>query len=212
MPMSSRSDDREDKSLLLGVLQAVDRDSAQSQRRIASELGVALGLVNAYLKRCINKGLVKISEAPKKRYAYYLTPQGFAEKSRLTVEYLSVSFSFFRRAKADCAAVFDAVKQRGGSRVALAGVSDLAEIATICALESGVTIAAIVDPQAREQSFAGVPVVRSLGELVFDAVMITDIRRARETTEAAIREFGANRVIVPALLDVRLRADREDAP
>ena len=45
------------------------------------------------------KGLVKMSQVPLNRYAYYLTPQGFAEKSRLTAEYLSVSFNFFRRAR-----------------------------------------------------------------------------------------------------------------
>src|ERR1700687_3553185 len=99
------NDSGEDERIVLDLLNSVD-DGAQSQRRIAEELGIALGLVNAYLKRCIKKGLVKVGQAPARRYAYYLTPQGFAEKSRLTVEYLSDSFSFFRRARTDCAAVF----------------------------------------------------------------------------------------------------------
>src|SRR3972149_9861076 len=82
----SQEDDAEKARVMLGLLESVERDGGQSQRRLASELGIALGLVNAYLKRCIKKGLVKVSEAPARRYAYYLTPQGFAEKSRLTVE------------------------------------------------------------------------------------------------------------------------------
>ena len=84
---------------LLGVLNVVERDSQISQRLISRELGVALGLANAYLKRCVRKGFIKISQVPKRRYAYYLTPQGFAEKARLTGEYLSVSLSFFRTAR-----------------------------------------------------------------------------------------------------------------
>ena len=119
----------ESSRIMLGLLDAVEQDRAQSQRLLASELGIALGLVNAYLKRCVKKGLVKVREAPARRYAYYLTPQGFTEKSRLTVEYLSVSFSFFRRAKAECGAVFRVAAERGFHRVALAGISDLAEIA-----------------------------------------------------------------------------------
>jgi DNA-binding MarR family transcriptional regulator len=91
----------EDERIVLNLLNSVD-DGAQSQRRIAEELGIALGLVNAYLKRCIKKGLIKVTQAPARRYAYYLTPKGFAEKSRLTVEYLAASFSFFRQARADC--------------------------------------------------------------------------------------------------------------
>src|SRR5712671_2092701 len=102
-----------DERIVLGLLESVERDGAQSQRKLASELGIALGLVNAYLKRCVKKGLLKVSEAPARRYAYYLTPQGFAEKARLTVQYLSNSFSFFRLAKSDCARVFAAAKVNG---------------------------------------------------------------------------------------------------
>src|SRR5215472_11654139 len=119
----------EKSRIMLGLLESVGRDGGQSQRRLASELGIALGLVNAYLKRCIKKGLVKVSQAPPRRYAYYLTPQGFAEKSRLTIEYLTLSFSFFRQARADCARTLAFAHENGWSRIALAGMSDLAEIA-----------------------------------------------------------------------------------
>src|SRR5215472_10062073 len=101
----------EKSRIMLGLLESVGRDGGQTQRRLASELGIALGLVNAYLKRCIKKGLVKVSQAPARRYAYYLTPQGFAAKSRLTMEYLSESFSFFRRARADCTESFALAKE-----------------------------------------------------------------------------------------------------
>ena len=135
MPQAARSEESENARIVLGLLESVERDGAQSQRKLASDLGIALGLVNAYLRRCVKKGLLKIGQAPARRYAYYLTPHGFAEKSRLTVEYLSSSFSFFRRAREDCSLVLKAAQARGWKRIALIGVSDLAEIATICALE-----------------------------------------------------------------------------
>src|SRR5665213_1740426 len=141
--------------IMLGLLDSVERDGGQSQRRIASELGIARGLVNAYLKRCVKKGLVKANQAPARRYVYYLTPQGFAEKSRLTVEYLSYSFRFFRQAKADCAALLHAAGERGVFRIAFAGKSDLAEIAAICAMDAGMMIVAVVDPDATESRFVG---------------------------------------------------------
>src|SRR5664280_3632287 len=113
MSQSLPGEDTDKARIILGLLEAVERDGAQSQRRLAAELGIALGLVNAYLKRCIKKGLVKVSQAPARRYAYYLTPQGFAEKSRLTVAYLSSSFSFFRHAKTDCSGLFRLAKAGG---------------------------------------------------------------------------------------------------
>src|SRR5271157_2281578 len=113
MPQAARNDEPDNARIVLGLLESVERDGAQSQRKLASDLGIALGLVNAYLKRCVKKGLVKIGQAPARRYAYYLTPHGFAEKSRLTVEYLSSSFGFFRQAKADCGAALRLAAARG---------------------------------------------------------------------------------------------------
>src|ERR1700761_3074857 len=150
---AAKSEKAEDSRILLDLLNSVERDGGQSQRRLAAELGIALGLVNAYLKRCVKKGLIKVSEAPARRYAYYLTPHGFAEKSRLTVEYLSSSFSFFRRAREDCSDVLKAAHARGWTRIVLIGVSDLAEIATICALERGIAILAVVDGKSANGRF-----------------------------------------------------------
>src|SRR5882762_8580374 len=145
--------EHENERIVLGLLNSVEHDGDKSQRHIAAELGIALGLVNAYLKRCVKKGLVKVHDAPARRYAYYLTPQGFAEKSRLTVQYLSNSFSFFRLAKSDCARVFDDAKARWFTRLVLAGKSDLAEIAILCAVEAAVTIVAVVDPRSDDAQF-----------------------------------------------------------
>lgn len=213
MPQAVRDEEPDNARIVLGLLQSVERDGAQSQRKLASDLGIALGLVNAYLKRCVKKGLLKIGQAPARRYAYYLTPNGFAEKSRLTVEYLTSSFSFFRRAREDCATVLKAAHARGWTRVALAGVSDLAEIATICALEQGITIVAVVDAAAAQEKFVGAPVVRSLAAVEdgFDALVVTDLQTTRESLRAIISQIDAERVLVPALLGIRLNRTAESA-
>jgi DNA-binding MarR family transcriptional regulator len=196
-----KSTELEKTRIMLGLLESVERGEGQTQRRLSSELGVALGLVNAYLKRCVNKGLIKVSEAPARRYMYYLTPRGFAEKSRLTVEYMSYSLSLFRQAKNDCAAALETARGRGFAQIAIVGASDLAEIAVICALDRGVTIAAIIDGQSELQRFAGVPVVKSYDDLgALDAVIVTDIVATAATVEAAVARLGPGRVLVPALL------------
>lgn len=199
---ATESDKSEDARILLDLLNSVERDGGQSQRRLASELGIALGLVNAYLRRCMRKGLVKATEAPARRYVYYLTPQGFAEKSRLTFEYLSVSFDFFRRAKAECSAVFTTAAERGYRRVALAGICDLAEIAMICALDSGVKVTAVVDGKSALAHFVGVPVFASFDAVIgeCDVVLVTDLQRAAEFAEQASAAFGAERVLAPRLI------------
>src|SRR5215510_13283920 len=191
--------EHENERIVLGLLSSVENDGERSQRRMAAELGIALGLVNAYLKRCIKKGLVKVHDAPARRYAYYLTPQGFAEKSRLTVQYLSDSFSFFRLAKGDCASVLRVAKANGFGRVVLAGKSDLAEVVILCAFEAGVSIVAVVDPHGEGEHLAGVNVHKAYDEVkaAFDAVIVTDVARAKASYDAALEACGAERVLVP---------------
>ena len=131
--------------IVLSVLTSIERDSSITQRKLANELGIALGLANAYLRRCVRKGLIKMSQVPLNRYAYYLTPQGFAEKSRLTAEYLAVSLDFFRRSRSDCVVLFRQCEALGWQKVALYGAGDLAEIAILSASETAVEVTGTVE-------------------------------------------------------------------
>lgn len=206
MSRQADSEDAEKAQIMRGLLESVARDGAKSQRHLATELDIALGLVNAYLRRCIKRGLVKVSQVPARRYAYYLTPKGFAEKSRLTAEYLSFSFGFFRQAKADCALMLEAARMRKLTRLVLAGRSDLAEIAAICALETGAEIVAVVDAKSATPQFFGLPVVASFDDVAggFDAVIVTDLLTPQETFGSAVERFGADRVLVPNLLRMQI--------
>jgi len=94
----SRSDRQ--SQLTLELLQAIDQKDDISQRHLAQEMGVALGLANSYLKRCVKKGWVKMTTAPANRYLYYVTPTGFAEKARLTADFFTTSLALFRQSNA----------------------------------------------------------------------------------------------------------------
>jgi DNA-binding MarR family transcriptional regulator len=172
------SQDTGDPEIVLGLLTSIERNSAITQRKLAGDLGIALGLANSYLRRCVRKGLVKIGQVPLNRYAYYLTPQGFAEKSRLTAEYLTVSFNFFRRARADCAEFLQECAARGWRRVALYGAGELAEIAVLSAGESDIEIACVIDLARAGGRCVGVPIVADLAAAQelggFDGIILTD--------------------------------------
>lgn len=208
MTRESRHEKKRDAEIMLGLLDAVERNGDRSQRRLAAELNIALGLLNTYLAGCIKKGLVKARQVPARRYFYYLTPRGFAEKSKLTLEFLSSSFGFFREAKQDCFDLFDHAREGGMTRLILAGGSDLAEVAALCATDRGIKIVGIVDPAGG--TFLGMPVQRSFSSLAveFDAVMITDLVATPKTVAEALLRFGSRRVLVPNLLRGRIRPGR----
>lgn len=193
----------DDESITLGLLNAVEENSALTQRSMAGELGIALGLTNAYLKLCVRKGLIKMSMAPANRYAYYLTPKGFAEKSRLTARYLSISFNFFRAARKQCSATFEDCAAKGWRRVLLAGAGDMCEIATLCAGECGVELVGILDPDVYETELAGLTIFSDLdGAGPHDAIVITDMAEPQKTFDTLAKFVSADRVLAPRLLNV----------
>jgi len=200
-----------DPEIVLGLLTSIERNSAITQRKLAGDLGIALGLANSYLRRCVRKGLIKIGQVPLNRYAYFLTPQGFAEKSRLTAEYLTVSFNFFRRARADCAELLQECAARGWRRVALYGAGDLAEVAVLSAGDSEIDVACVIDLARAGGRCVGVPIVADLAaaqELgVIDGVIVTDTLapQARfDELAASAPAYGLSAacVVAPSLLGI----------
>src|SRR5262245_24656529 len=175
-PPPATSADGQQTEITLGVLDAVEQNAQVTQRSVASELGIALGLANAYLKRCMRKGWIKVKQIPPNRYLYYLTPKGFAEKSRLTAEYLGSSFTFFRRARAQLEDAMGACAAQGWKRVALYGKGELTEIGALCNAEFHLDLV-VVAPGAGAR-VAGVPAVGALGEAgALDAVIVTDLAK-----------------------------------
>jgi DNA-binding MarR family transcriptional regulator len=187
--------------ITLGVLSAVEADAEISQRVISHELGMALGLANAYLKRCVRKGWIKVRQVPRRRYAYYLTPQGFAEKTRLTAEYLSVSFTFFRKAREQMSELMAQCAANGWRRIVFAGVSELSHVGRLCAYDLPVELVAIVDRGHAGKRLYGVPVVASLADVERpEAVIVTSLVKPDAVYNAMKREMDAERVLTPRLL------------
>jgi DNA-binding MarR family transcriptional regulator len=211
MPRQSHQNPNDSKSfasqdeIMLGVLNAIERDSHISQRTISAELGVALGLANAYLKRCMRKGWIKVQQVPRRRYIYYLTPQGFAEKTRLATEYLTSSFTFFRRARGQMSELFQLCADNGWQRVAFAGISEFAEVGTLCAHEYSLDLVGIVDTEHAGLRFCGLPVHATLGECgPVDAVIVTSIEPPEVTYGDAAGEIARERVLAPYYLRMAL--------
>lgn len=204
-PLGKSADPSVDAATMAALLDAIDRTDQHTQRSLAERLDIALGLANALLKRCVSKGLVKIQSAPARRYAYYLTPKGFAEKSRLVAEYLTFSLDFFRRARGQYEEAFASLAARDVKSVAIAGSSDLAEIALLSASAAGLEVAAIIAPGRNEASFQGRPIVADWAaaqKLGAKAVAIADSMAPQEVYNQLREALPAEYLIAPPLLHV----------
>ena len=193
------------ESLTLEILEAIEQRDDVTQRHLANRLGVALGLANSYLKRCVRKGYIKINQAPANRYLYYLTPKGFSEKSRLTAQYLSTSFEFYRRAGNSLNDVYLKCLTQKYHRILLCGVSELAEIASLRANEHGVNIIGTFDPESKLDHFISLPVWQSFDAVDdFDACILTSLNKTKELRSLLINEVEAGKLLVPSIFGVSL--------
>lgn len=204
-----------EEQIIYRLLTAIDNDSDVSQRRLSFDIGIAVGSVNWYLKRCLSKGLIKLKQAPVKRYVYYLTPKGLEEKSRLTAEYLQRSLELYRLGRRECSEFFGDCAAQGKNRIFLMGDGDLAEIACLSSLGTPVQVKAVIDGISGRHSCAGVPIVSTVsaaitaigGELP-DVILLTDLSRPRRAYASAAEQaseagLSADVIHIPRILNFK---------
>lgn len=182
------------------MLSAIDSGPGISQRRLASQMGIALGLTNSYIKRCVRKGFIKINEAPANRYFYYLTPKGFSEKTRLTARFLASSLDFYRNAAESCEQVYRECSRRGHDAVVLCGRSELAEIAFLKSLDSDVRVLGLVDLDERQGAFFSRDVWHSLDAAPRMPRVVTSLVDAEQVVSRIRRHDPDVPVYVPPVL------------
>ena len=198
--MSRKSRDDE---IIRDMLVRVGEAEHINQRTQSKELGIALGMTNAYLKRCVRKGLIKISEIPPNRYAYYLTPQGFTEKTRLTAEFLSDSLIYFRRARSQYLEIYGQCLNLGWNKLVLAGASELSEIAILAAREHNVDIQGVIVKNEENSSCYGLPDLKGItASNKPDAVIKTELSKPQEEYDNLIKLVSAKRVFAPPILNI----------
>lgn len=148
-----------DSSRSLQLLSEISGEEPLSQRELSRRLGIAVGLVNSYLKNLVAKGFVRVKDFPSNRYAYLLTPQGIAEKSRLAYQHLSYFTSLYTVARQDYFDLFRRLEDAGVREVAFCGVDEVAEVAYLSLQETGLKLVVVMDEGRQGELFFGLPVV-----------------------------------------------------
>ena len=58
-----------------------------NQRDLSRHLNLSLGMTNMLLRRLVTKGYIRIKQLDRRKAEYILTPKGFSEKMRKSVNY-----------------------------------------------------------------------------------------------------------------------------
>jgi DNA-binding MarR family transcriptional regulator len=176
----------------LQMLEEIENNYGPSQRDLARKLNISLGLVNSFIKRLATKGYVKITTIPRNRVRYILTPKGFAEKSRLTYEFIQYSFHFYKKAVMELHELVDEFRRRDVKKVVFFGANDIAEIASISLRGSDVELIGVVDEEMAGEEFLGFRVksIKDLRKAHYDRVIMTRV----DSRELGLQELLQNEI------------------
>ena len=91
------------------VLSRLQQTPEVSQRTLARELGISLGSINFCFQALMEKGWIKVQNFSQSKhklgYAYLLTPNGVAEKSKLTAKFLKRKVAEYEMLQAEIEAL-----------------------------------------------------------------------------------------------------------
>ena len=157
----------------LDILKQVEQSPHLSNRMAARKLGVSVKLAHQILKRMVKKGVLHVTEVNSRRWDYFLTPKGIAEKTRLTMEFLDFSMRFYREARRRSAELCRDLAGYGKRNIAFLCSGELAEIVYLGVQEWELKLAAVYDDEGPER-FMHVPVepVSELAASQHDAVIV----------------------------------------
>ncbi len=175
----------------LQILDELSKNDLLTQRDLSSSLGIALGLVNSYIKNLIKKGYITVKTIPSKRYAYYLTPTGFAEKSRLAYDLLQDYTRIYREAKNNYRQLFFELERSGSKRIVFAGADEVAEFAYITLQDTKLELSGVVDTDRIGEMFFSKQIIPTIGlqRVKYDRIVITSYLK-RETMHQALIDQG----------------------
>lgn len=134
--MNSIADDTRDLSLL----DKIENQPDVTQADLATQLGVAVGTVNWHIKRLISKGYVKVSRAERKKLRYIITPEGLAQRARLTVDYVDQQFNLYRRVRGKVKDHIERLMAAGFRSARIIGEGDVADICRLTCIEQHIEI------------------------------------------------------------------------
>ncbi len=169
----NNKEDTTDDYRSLQLLDEISKNKDLTQRDLSDKLGVALGLINSYLKNLASKGYITVSTIPKKRYSYYLTPTGFKEKARLTYHHLQNYTNLYRVARKDFCTLFSAISEDHSiESVAFCGIDEITDIAYLSLKEVGVTLSCVIDDKLAGGNFFGHEIVSMKDKRVTESSLI----------------------------------------
>ena len=160
--------------ITLRILDEINRESLITQRTLSSNLNIALGLVNTYIKRLAKKGHIKITKGPMNRVKYALTRKGFTHRVSLTYNFMQSSMNYFKEARQKIDITYEQMIKDGVRSILIWGDGEIAELCYISLRGLPIKLIGVVDDNKNDNGFFGYHIYtfEDVKNLEYDAILI----------------------------------------
>jgi len=122
------------------LLNEIAQDSLVTQASLAQRLGIAVGSVNWYIKRLVNRGYVKVSHLDRTRLQYDLTPEGMSVFTERALQYAKDSLKVYRSFRGQAQRIISELQAQGIERVRLQGNDEMMDILRLTCIEANISL------------------------------------------------------------------------
>ncbi len=122
------------------LLNEIARDSLVTQAALSQRLGIAVGSVNWYIKRLIQRGWIKVSHLDRTRLKYDLTTSGMRVFSQRALLYARDSLKVYGALRMRAKELVLELQHRGVGAVYLSGDDEMMDILRLTCIENGIAL------------------------------------------------------------------------
>lgn len=122
------------------LLNEIGHDPMATQANLSTRLGIAVGSVNWYIKRFIQRGWVKVSHLDRTRLKYNLTPEGMAVFTQRAMMYARDSLKVYGAYRKKAKTVVEQLQQNGIKQVYIEGNDEAVDILRLTCIEAGIRL------------------------------------------------------------------------
>jgi len=188
----------------LVLMVEIERNPEISQSRLAVKTGLAPSMVNNYIRRMSEQGLLHKEGASRRRTTYHLTREGRDRCAELMRRYSIETVRLYKYAKSEFRRLAERFRSLQGMRIVIYGAAETGELVYQVCLEMGCMVVGVVDsnPALQGRKLFGCRVASppEIDSMNADVVLISSLGHAEEI-ESYLQPLSARGVKIHSVGD-----------
>lgn len=174
----------------LALLNAISDNPNATQRDIASLASVSATMINKYLDKYEDLGLIKKDYSSIKTIKYCITKKGIERRKLLSIQFLESSLDVYNQAKDQCSNFLKDIVKKHYKNILFYGAGEVAEIMVYVVTNTpdlDINILAIIDDDEKKigSRLVNIPIIsnKDINNYNYDGILISSYGHSKAILE-----------------------------